>query len=344
MSRQIRKTSNELLLTSERIGLGIAQRNLRIYSSSISALERSIGKLLGEYEVDGGIAPSILRSTLSNNEQRELETYLLSRVSGFGLKPDMERIRGHVAQLTRLDAIREQAYIEAMRIAPSSADLVESGLSTIARNTYNSKAQVIADVGNITGTFTRLDTQGVKVVLSTQWEGGNFSTRIWKNTDKLSSQLSEILGEQIITGQPLDTTVRNIRERYDVSRYEAMRLVRTETNYIHNQADLAVKKDFGITRYQFDAVMDGKTSDECNKLHGQVFLVKDAVVGINYPCMHPNCRSTTFDLLDGEEEYIRERPVLQEKIYDSQQMREDFQNGSDIEPINRLSEQLSLFT
>ena len=56
----------------------------------------------------------------------------------------------------------------------------------------------------------------------------------------------------------------------DKGRYSAERLVRTECKYFANQGELMGYKENGIKRYRFIAV-------------------EDAVAGINYPPIHPNC-------------------------------------------------------
>jgi len=56
-------------------------------------------------------------------------------------------------------------------------------------------------------------------------------------------------------------------------------------------------------QYQFIATLDLRTSDICRGLDNKIFDVKDAKAGVNYPPMHPHCRSTTApyvpdDILD----------------------------------------------
>ena len=50
------------------------------------------------------------------------------------------------------------------------------------------------------------------------------------------------------------------------------------------------------------ATLDNRTSDACQELDGKVIAVSKAVVGLNYPPLHPYCRSTTipyFEDLEG---------------------------------------------
>ncbi|MBC1738736.1 minor capsid protein, partial [Listeria seeligeri] len=49
----------------------------------------------------------------------------------------------------------------------------------------------------------------------------------------------------------------------------------------------------GTDEYRFLAILDSKTSKICRSLDDKIFKIIDAVVGVNYPPMHPHCRSTT---------------------------------------------------
>lgn len=78
------------------------------------------------------------------------------------------------------------------------------------------------------------------------------------------------------------------------------RLLRTEVNYTMNQATLDGYRDAKIEKYTFDATLDSRTSQICAGLNGETFELSKAVVGVNYPPMHPRCRSTTTPVIDFE--------------------------------------------
>ncbi|KYG90771.1 hypothetical protein A0U40_18005 [[Bacillus] sp. KCTC 13219] len=51
--------------------------------------------------------------------------------------------------------------------------------------------------------------------------------------------------------------------------------------------------------------MDLRTSDICASLDGKKFDLKKAQAGVNYPPMHPNCRSTTIPVVEYDAEEVR---------------------------------------
>lgn len=64
------------------------------------------------------------------------------------------------------------------------------------------------------------------------------------------------------------------------------KLLKSDPNYISNQIELDSYKEMGIERYEYL----GSGCEICQKLNGQVFLVSEAEVGVNFPPMHLKCK------------------------------------------------------
>ena len=82
---------------------------------------------------------------------------------------------------------------------------------------------------------------------------------------------------------------------------KALRVARTEFNYVANQAALDRYERLDIRQYIFVAEVDDRVSEICSTLNDVSFDVDSAEVGVNYPPMHPNCRSTTVAVTDLDE-------------------------------------------
>ena len=74
--------------------------------------------------------------------------------------------------------------------------------------------------------------------------------------------------------------------------YKARRVVRTESNYCINQAELKGMKDAGFDEYEFISLGEEAEDvcDTCDDLDGERFKISEAAVGVNCPPMHPFCR------------------------------------------------------
>ncbi|MEZ0537870.1 minor capsid protein [Caldicellulosiruptoraceae bacterium PP1] len=134
------------------------------------------------------------------------------------------------------------------------------------------------------------------------WSGENYSQRIWDNRDKLVQELQTNLMQAFIRGDSIEQTTKMLQERMNVSYSKAVRIVRTETSYIANQATFDSYQASGIVKkYEYLATLDDRTSEICRSMDGKVFKLTEAMVGINFPPLHPHCRSTVVPYFDDEE-------------------------------------------
>lgn len=246
------------------------------------------------YKDDEGFDQEKLRVIISNGDlerfHREMKKAGLSEYL-----PD-----NYKARMTRLEYLYADCWAESKK-----ASLKHQQIETKAhRETiHNAYYKTIYDTGvglKINPAFSRLDNRAVNQVLNTKFLGGNYSERIWKNTDKLANTLKEVIGSAIARGESYSKTARGIRERFGVTQYEATRLVQTETCYFQNQAEIEALKTMGIEKYKFIATLDSRTSDICREHDKKVYNIEDAKAGENLPPLHPNCRSTVSAYL-GEE-------------------------------------------
>nr|DAQ77470.1 MAG TPA: minor capsid protein [Caudoviricetes sp.] len=246
------------------------------------------------YKDDEGFDQEKLRVIISNGDlerfHREMKKAGLSEYL-----PD-----NYKARMTRLEYLYADCWAESKK-----ASLKHQQIETKAhRETiHNAYYRTIYDTGvglKVNPAFSKLDNRAVNQVLNTKFLGGNYSERIWKNTDKLVDTLKEVIGSAIARGESYSKTARGIRERFGVTQYEATRLVQTETCYFQNQAEIEALKTMGVEKYKFIATLDSRTSDICREHDKKVYNIEDAKAGENLPPLHPNCRSTVSAYL-GEE-------------------------------------------
>lgn len=246
------------------------------------------------YKDDEGFDQEKLRVIIPNGDlerfHREMKKAGLSEYL-----PD-----NYKARMTRLEYLYADCWAESKKASLKHQQIEAKAHRETIKNAYY---RTIYDTGvglKINPAFSRLDNRAVNQVLNTKFLGGNYSERIWKNTDKLANTLKEVIGSAIARGESYSKTARGIRERFGVTQYEATRLVQTETCYFQNQAEIEALKTMGIEKYKFIATLDSRTSDICREHDKKVYNIEDAKAGENLPPLHPNCRSTVSAYL-GEE-------------------------------------------
>ena len=79
---------------------------------------------------------------------------------------------------------------------------------------------------------------------------------------------------------------RIIADKFNTSYSNAIRLVRTESCWVMNEATVNNYKNNEIQQYEIMAFLDSKTSKICRQMDGEVIDVKDAIAGVNMPPFH----------------------------------------------------------
>lgn len=130
------------------------------------------------------------------------------------------------------------------------------------------------------------------------WLGSNYSTRLWANKEKLFSALDKMLVQSIALGKSKDEIIKHIMRVMGSGFADTDRLVRTEMMFIINQAQKDTYVNAGFEEYEFMAALDERTSKKCEELDGEIFNFNKASVGINYPPVHPRCRSTVVPVMN----------------------------------------------
>ena len=211
------------------------------------------------------------------------------------------------SRMSHLDSLRAQVDMEMVKLIFGVEDSAKNGLASVYRDTF---IEVTKDLG-INAIVSR---DKIKAVLDRPWSGANFSERLWSNTDKLAQTVKQEIVNGMIQGINLQTMTKRVSERFETAKKnDVERLLRTEVNYTLNQATLDGYKEAGIEKYEFSATLDSRTSQICSELNGEIFEIKKIAVGLNYPPMHPRCRSTTIPIVDYENLVKQARDEIGEK-------------------------------
>lgn len=236
------------------------------------------------------------------------------------------------SRLSHLDSLRAQIDMELIKVSNNVDGLAKNTLTSIYRDTYTEVAKDL-------GVNVIVSPEKIKTVLDRPWSGANFSQRLWSNTDKLAQTVKREIVNGMIQGINLQTMAKRVSERFETAKKnDVERLLRTEVNYTLNQATLDGYKEAGIEKYEFSATLDSRTSQICSELHEEVFEIKKVAVGLNYPPMHPRCRSTTIPIIDyeslakqGREENGNNNIVKSEDNFD------DIMNCENSDELNKVA-------
>jgi SPP1 gp7 family putative phage head morphogenesis protein len=154
--------------------------------------------------------------------------------------------------------------------------------------------EAIALKGNLT--FGKVDESVAKQIINQIWcaDGQSWSSRIWKNIDKLQEALNESLVECLATGKNPAELKKKLQHQFGVSYNRADSIVRTEMVHIQTQAAQQRYKDAGVREVEVWASADERRCEVCGELHQKRYPI-----GAQLPIpAHPRCRCTILPVIE----------------------------------------------
>jgi SPP1 gp7 family putative phage head morphogenesis protein len=194
----------------------------------------------------------------------------------------------------RLDSLMKNLRDIILNLTGQEQTSIEDLLASVCLKSYYETIYDAQKGLNLGFSFTKINQNVVKEILTTPWSGENYSQRLYANRDLLVRNLKQTLTNGFIKGQSNQKMARDLNNTMGTGYKNTVRLVRTETTYVANNATIAGYKECSVDQYKYLSTLDSRTSNVCRNLDGKIFNTEDAQSGVNLPAMHPHCRSTTI--------------------------------------------------
>jgi len=277
----------------ERYELGIINQYTRLRRG----IQRDLNKFYDDFAVDNKVSRADAEQYLNPRQQAEFRK---------NAKPMLDR-----AKIIQQDRWTNELQNAVLKKRISRLDALMIGISdqvrTIARQQYGKGRQMLYDTyedhyyrigwlvqrGRESAPFSKLSPELIDRVVKRNWLGSNYSKRHYGDTDKLLRELRNTLVDAFTGGDSLEDLSEALAGRLGVAQYQAERLIRTEANHILNEAvrDAFIRSGV-VGYYRLVAIHDSRISKICAAIDGKVFALDDWQVGVNFPPLHPNCRTT----------------------------------------------------
>lgn len=287
-----RKDLDESFLKYERRQL---KRNAKLYDKVILETSKDVKAFYLDYGHDSvvtysdAIQPIKNRANFSKMVKEELEAVKKSK--DFTYKNLLKELSER-KKVSRLDALTFGINKNAHGLAEELNQSASEYLAGSYERSYGYQTKTLNELAGKEFNGALYKTRVEKAVFS-EYNGKSFSSRIWSSKDTMTNTLRSTLQEMFIKQQHVGNAVEEMAKRFNVNKSSAERIIRTEGARITEEATRQSYAEHGIEKYMYNAVNDERTSPICEELDGKVFLLSEAQSGVNYPPMHPNCRSTT---------------------------------------------------
>ena len=286
------KRSEELDKVATKVEKEVMKELSALYRDAFRSIEKEVNDFMMKYAVDHKLDYATVTQMLTpidlaeyNEKIQELHAMYRDTKSEY-IKIEIERLKAR-SKITRLRALQDAINVELCKVTHEYQMTLEDTLIGLFSAQYEKACELMGVMA------PGIPREAVIKIIEYPYAGRMYSDNIWRNKDNLVNFINQEITVGIIRGESIQKIARRLRNetKADTLRLAqswAERLVRTEINYAMNQAHLKGYKDSGVVeKYEFLAAHDKRTSKLCRDLDGEMFELSKAVVGENYPPMHP---------------------------------------------------------
>lgn len=195
-------------------------------------------------------------------------------------------------RVNRLEMIKSNIGLDIV----SGMNDIEKSITGNARDLAYKELE--RQAGILSETVSKSLKKNVETLLNSSFSTANFSKNIWAYQTQLKNDIDSLLTRFVTTGVNPRVLASELKRSFDVTRYQAERLMRTETAKIQGDMQIKMYKEFNVTEYGI--VVEPTACHKCSSLVGKKFKVGEELVGDNMVPLHPNCRCSTYPISDRE--------------------------------------------
>ncbi|WP_200411301.1 minor capsid protein [Virgibacillus salexigens] len=286
----------------------VAAKLREIIEHALREIEKEINAFYTRYAGKNNITPSEAKKRVSEMDVQAFEKTAARYVKekNFSDKANEELYTYNTKmRINRQELLKR--YLNAHLVA-----MADEQVKTFQAYLEQAAIAEVARQAGILGADIAITASTLKSLVAASFYNATWSTRIWNDMKGLRNELETIINSSIIRGVHPDRFVKQVRERFDVTTFEARRLLITETARVQTESMRlsfqAVMEGNPKAEYEFVAKLDNRTTKRCRGLNGKRFKVKDMKPGVNAAPMHPFCRSSAALILgDWREKFFKER-------------------------------------
>lgn len=272
----------------------VTRELLQLYDEAAYKIEQSIHALYGKFATDNGLSMMEATALLSGSDYTKWRNSLSGYLDMIKQNPDSKTLielntLAMKSRITRQEALLGDVYKNLAVLAGDCSTKLDSLLGDVIKVNYNKSAYLLQKGLQVAFPVPHINERAIRHILNYPWHTKKFSKAVWDNIDRITTVAKHEIAAGIMTGSSCQRITKNVAELMGKGKDVAERLVRTERQYFAYQAKLKAWEESGIEHYRFIGAEE-TSKCHCGELNGAVHKLEEAVVGVNYPPIHPNCR------------------------------------------------------
>lgn len=273
----------------------------KAFNQSKRELQKTIEAFYFRYAEENGLSFVAAQKRLDAEELGELNDFIALAMDNIGKYNQQVNNMSLKARVTRYQALEMQvdAILRQLYAIDYQAES-EKAMQEVYEDTYYRTWYSIDQYHGFHQAFAQVEPRAVEKLLEYPFNGAAFSSRLWRQKDHLQTQLTEAVTTMLIQGKHPSTLTREFAKKMQSKKFDAYRLLHTESSFLMSEATHAGYKEDGVEKYEILATLDSKTCEICGELDGNVYEVGKEITGVNMPPFHPLCRCTDVPHYDDE--------------------------------------------
>lgn len=265
----------------------------KAFNQTKRELQKTIEAFYFRYAEENSLSFAAAQKRLNAEELGELNDFIALAMDNIGKYNQQVNNMSLKARVTRYQALEMQvdAILRQLYAIDYQAES-ERTMQEVYEDTYYRTWYSIDQYHGFHQAFAQVEPRVVEKLLEYPFNGAAFSSRLWKQKDHLQTQLTEAVTTMLIQGRHPSTLTKEFAKKMQSKKFDAYRLLHTESSFLMSEATHAGYKEDGVEKYEILATLDSKTCEICGELDGNVYEVGKEITGVNMPPLHPLCRCT----------------------------------------------------
>ena len=271
----------------------------KAFNQTRRELQKTIDAFYFRYAEENGLSFATAQKKLDAEELGELRDFIDLAMQNIGRYNQQVNNMSIKARITRYQALEAQvdAILRQLYAIDYGAE-AEKTMQEVYGDTYYRTWYNADQYHGFHAEFAQVSPTVVEKLLEYPFNGAAFSERLWKQKDHLQAQLMEAVTTMLIQGRHPSTLTKDFAKKMQSKKFDAYRLLHTESSFLMSEATHAGYKEDGVEKYEILATLDSKTCNVCGELDNKVYEVGKEITGVNMPPFHPLCRCTTVPHYD----------------------------------------------
>lgn len=283
--------TNKLFKEADKMDAKAVKKLEKMFKNEAKMLDEKIGAFYAKYGKENVIEYRELFVKLNEDERRKVLMNSKEFANLYPQHAELANIQDEIYKLNRYEALQHDLLLQQLRINDTESEYIRDHLKMLT----NEAARTMLEFTGGGRSFNVYNPNVIDSIVDYKWvDQFSLTERLKGNKRKIAKYLENEFKMGVARGDTYNELSKQLQARLvNASLYDAKRIIRTEGTRVMNEGMAReIEREGGYTHYIYRAVLDERTTQVCQSLNDEIFKLEERVPGVNFPPLHPQCRSS----------------------------------------------------